>query len=208
MKLTKEVLEDFVSLSLGDDILPLIDILWVKKNVSEFKLAENLNITVNQVRNMLYRLGEYNLVSSTRKKDKRKGWYIYYWSLNEKSTFNAIWRFKQKKLQEFKDRVNREKDGILGIKSPIYNIDGIGSPEAIGIPKEHFTILEGVPENILEKCSLIANKIGIAVFESLGSQGTNIMIQNGLGAGQKVPHFAIEVVPRVENDGLNLTWEA
>ena len=34
------------------------------------------------------------------------------------------------------------------------------------------------------------------------------MIQNGLGAGQKVPHFAIEVVPRVENDGLNLTWEA
>ncbi|MBT6774994.1 HIT family protein [Candidatus Woesearchaeota archaeon] len=75
-------------------------------------------------------------------------------------------------------------------------------------PKEHFTILEGVPENILEKCSLIANKIGIAVFESLGSQGTNIMIQNGLGAGQKVPHFAIEVVPRVENDGLNLTWEA
>ncbi|MBL7051708.1 MAG: hypothetical protein ISS01_01315 [Nanoarchaeota archaeon] len=113
MKLTKEVLEDFVSLSLGDDILPLIDILWSKKNVSEFKLAENLNITVNQVRNMLYRLGEYNLVMSTRKKDKRKGWYIYYWSLNEKSTFNAIWRFKQKKLQEFKDRVNREKDGIF-----------------------------------------------------------------------------------------------
>jgi len=75
-------------------------------------------------------------------------------------------------------------------------------------PKQHFTILEGVPENILEKCSLIANKIGIAVFESLGSQGTNIMIQNGLGAGQKVPHFAIEVVPRVENDGINLTWEA
>ncbi|MBT4805370.1 HIT family protein [Candidatus Woesearchaeota archaeon] len=75
-------------------------------------------------------------------------------------------------------------------------------------PKEHFTILEVVPEEILEKCSLIANKIGIAVFESLGSQGTNIIIQNGLGAGQKVPHFAIEVVPRVENDGLGLQWDA
>jgi hypothetical protein len=36
----------------------------------------------------------------------------------------------------------REKDGILRIKSPIYNIDGIGSPEAIGIPKEHFTICQ------------------------------------------------------------------
>ncbi len=74
-------------------------------------------------------------------------------------------------------------------------------------PKEHFTILEMVPENILEKCVTIANKVGIAVFEGLGSQGTNIIIQNGLGAGQKVPHFSIEVIPRVENDGLNLQWE-
>jgi len=75
-------------------------------------------------------------------------------------------------------------------------------------PKQHFTILEVVPEEILEKCSLIANKVGIAVFESLGSQGTNIIVQNGLGAEQKVPHFAIEVVPRVENDGLGLQWDA
>ena len=74
-------------------------------------------------------------------------------------------------------------------------------------PKEHFTILEMIPEEILKKCVMAANKISIAIFESLGSQGTNIMIQNGLGAGQKVPHFSIEVVPRVENDGLNLQWE-
>ena len=37
-------------------------------------------------------------------------------------------------------------------------------------------------------------------------QGTNILIQNGLGAGQKVPHFAMEVIPRREEDGLQLQW--
>ena len=74
------------------------------------------------------------------------------------------------------------------------------------LSKEHFTILEMVPDPILEKCSILANKVSMAIFESLGSHGTNILIQNGLGAGQKVPHFAVEIVPRIENDNLPLQW--
>ncbi len=86
--------------------------------------------------------------------------------------------------------------------------DHVATPGQISvIPKEHHTILEMVPDVILEKCSVLANKVSIAVFESLGAQGTNIVIQNGLGAGQTVPHFSIEVIPRQENDGLNLQWE-
>src|SRR3989344_2973439 len=74
-------------------------------------------------------------------------------------------------------------------------------------PKEHFTILELVPDHILEKCVSIANKVSIAIFDSLGCQGTNFLVQNGLGAGQIVPHFSIEVIPRIENDNLNLRWD-
>jgi len=86
--------------------------------------------------------------------------------------------------------------------------DNIITPGQITIfSKEHFTILEMVPNEILSKCSLMANKVSIAVFEGLGAQGTNILIQNGLGAGQSVPHFALEVVPRQENDAIPLTWE-
>lgn len=36
----------------------------------------------------------------------------------------------------------REKDGILRIKSPIYNISGLDIPESLGIPKDHFTICQ------------------------------------------------------------------
>src|SRR3989344_66290 len=74
-------------------------------------------------------------------------------------------------------------------------------------PKEHFTILELVPEHILEKCVSIANKVSIAIFDSLGCQGTNFLVQNGLGAGQIVPHFSIEIIPRIENDNLDLRWD-
>jgi len=75
------------------------------------------------------------------------------------------------------------------------------------IPKNHFTILEMVPDAILKKCAALSNTVSTTIFETMGCQGTNIIIQNGLGAGQKVPHFALEVLPRREGDGLNLQWE-
>lgn len=74
------------------------------------------------------------------------------------------------------------------------------------IPKEHYTILELVPDGILQKCAKLANKVSISIFETMGCHGTNIMIQNGTAAEQKIPHFAVEVIPRRENDGLNLQW--
>ncbi|MEK6950247.1 MAG: HIT family protein [Nanoarchaeota archaeon] len=73
-------------------------------------------------------------------------------------------------------------------------------------PKEHFTIFELVPDEILRRCATLANKAGIAVFESIGAQGTNVIVQNGLPAGQQVPHFALEIIPRRENDNLPLSW--
>ncbi|MBI2125062.1 HIT family protein [Candidatus Woesearchaeota archaeon] len=74
------------------------------------------------------------------------------------------------------------------------------------LPRQHFTILELVPDEIVRKCSVLASKVSQAVFDSLEPQGTNILVHNGLGGGQKVPHFAIEIIPRREGDGLNLQW--
>ncbi len=65
----------------GTDIMPLIKALGTKKPVSEYKLAENINQEVNQTRTMLYKLHQANLVSCIKKKDAKKGWYVYYWSL-------------------------------------------------------------------------------------------------------------------------------
>ena len=74
------------------------------------------------------------------------------------------------------------------------------------LPKEHCTILEMVPEELLAAAASTANKASTILFEQLGAQGTNILVQNGIGAGQKVPHFAVEVIPRREGDGLKLNW--
>lgn len=107
-------------------------------------------------------------------------------------------------ISEHKQGIILEHDGII-----IAARDHILGPGQISVfPKEHFTIMEMVPEDILERCASVANKVSIATFESLGSQGTNLIVKNGVGAAQTVPHFAIDIVPRKENDGLNFQWDA
>ena len=74
-------------------------------------------------------------------------------------------------------------------------------------PKKHTPILETLPDYELGDLFLVASKLSVAVFESLGVQGTNIILQNGTSAGQTVPHVALHIIPRVENDGMNFQWQ-
>src|SRR3989338_5285393 len=75
------------------------------------------------------------------------------------------------------------------------------------MPKNHYPILEQVPDIEIGRLFQASNKISSAIFESLGVQGTNIFVANGIPAGQTVAHFTINVIPRKENDGINLQWQ-
>jgi len=72
--------------------------------------------------------------------------------------------------------------------------------------KEHHTIIEQVPDPVVQNTFKIANKLSTVLFETLNIQGTNIIVQNGTAAGQTIPHFSVNIVPRSENDGLNFQW--
>src|SRR3989344_8063391 len=98
MNLSNQVIEDVVSQIAGEEVLPLVRILKNKKNVSEFKLAEKIEQDVNVTRDYLYRLYHANLVSYTRKKDKKKGWYIYYWTFRLKRINQLTLQLKKEKL--------------------------------------------------------------------------------------------------------------
>ncbi len=75
------------------------------------------------------------------------------------------------------------------------------------VPRKHTPILEQVPDPVVAELFVKANKISVALFEALGAQGTNMLIQNGVPAGQQHPHTILHVIPRRENDGLNLAWK-
>lgn len=102
-------IEDVVSQLIGEDVLPLVKVLKNKKNVSEFKLASAIRREINLTRNMLYRLYDQNLVSFNRKKDKKKGWYIYYWTFNLKRIKYLGGELKKKRLEKLQERLEREQ---------------------------------------------------------------------------------------------------
>ena len=111
MRLDTEALKELVREIAGKDVVPLVELLKDKVNISEFVLADKLKITVNQVRNMLYRLYSYNLVTFTRKKDKKKGWYIYYWTFDNYKAREEILNLKKRKIENLKRLLERERDG-------------------------------------------------------------------------------------------------
>src|SRR3989344_4696126 len=93
----KEIVKDVV----GGEAEKIVDLLNGKKNINEFLIAKKLNLTINQTRNILYKLGDVGLVSFIRKKDSKKGgWYTYFWTLN---TGKAIDLLKSKILRSLED---------------------------------------------------------------------------------------------------------
>ena len=71
------------------------------------------------------------------------------------------------------------------------------------LPKEHYTILPQVPEEELIHLFVIAKTLSNAALRAMQVHGTNIVVANGIAAGQKAQHFMIHIIPRKEEDGIN-----
>lgn len=124
MKLSNKIVESVVSEVAGQDVIPLVKALKNKKNISEFKLAEDIKQEINTTRNMLYRLYDANLVSFIRKKDKKKGWYIYYWTFNAKRIKELTKNLKVQRLEKLKERLSRENASkFFACKSKCIRLD-------------------------------------------------------------------------------------
>ncbi|HIH42896.1 TPA: HIT family protein [Candidatus Woesearchaeota archaeon] len=76
------------------------------------------------------------------------------------------------------------------------------------VPKEHHTIFEQVPDAETSKMFTVASKLSAALFDSLNLGGTNMIIANGVAAGQDIPHVAMHIIPRMQQgDNLNFEWK-
>jgi len=87
----------------------------------------------------------------------------------------------------------------------VLDINPVTTGHTIIFPKKHFSILPQIPDvgNLFN----LANKVASSLFESLGAQGTNILVANGQLAGQNIPHVIVNVIPRYKDDKVNLDLE-
>lgn len=107
------------------------------------------------------------------------------------------------------DLISGNKEGVVfenDVVLAILKSDANSIGQVSVIPKEHYTIFEQVPDEIVEIVFDIANKLSLVLVEAMGAQGVNLLVNNGISAGQKVPHFLVDLVPRFPEDGVNLAW--
>lgn len=95
------LLKELVMKLAGKGAEQIVDVLFGKKNVNEFKIADKLKLTINQTRNILYRLVEAGVMESTRKKDKKKGWYTYFWTIDVYKALKVSETVKKQEIDTF-----------------------------------------------------------------------------------------------------------
>ena len=108
IKLLKEIVVSVV----GNVGLKIVDLLYGQKNVNEFLIAKKLGLTINQTRNVLYKLADEGLVSFIRKKDSKKGgWYTYFWTLNSGKSLGKLRDKLEKLISESKEKLSLRRAG-------------------------------------------------------------------------------------------------
>ena len=78
---------------------------------------------------------------------------------------------------------------------------------ALILPKVHASDLFSLPDETASKVLVLAKKIAGILKEGLHADGINILQNNGEAAGQTVFHFHMHLIPRYQDDTVQVTWE-
>ncbi len=72
--------------------------------------------------------------------------------------------------------------------------------------KEHVENIYGLDDAQASALLRAASRVARAIRDSFSPLGLSVYQANGKPAGQTVFHFHIHLLPRHENDGMELTW--
>jgi histidine triad (HIT) family protein len=72
------------------------------------------------------------------------------------------------------------------------------------VPKQHFENVFDIDESALQKVVAVGKRLAVDMKKNLNAVGINLANNNGKHAHQIVFHFHLHVIPRYENDGLEM----
>jgi len=97
-------------------------------------------------------------------------------------------------------RVVYQDDNVISFLSK----DAESFGHTLIVPKEHFPDLYSIPEKLLGAILAVVKKISIHYKNILGASGVNLLHASGKSAQQSVFHFHIHLIPRFDDDNLDL----
>ena len=92
----------------GDDSVTVVNILKKKSEATDEMLANESTVRLNTVRKILYKLYDHGLVSCTRVRDEKTGWFIFYWKLQTDQLDAFIRSRKRRVLEKLKHKLDYE----------------------------------------------------------------------------------------------------
>lgn len=88
----------------------------------------------------------------------------------------------------------------------IMDVSPASKGHALILPKEHYANVYELTDELAAKVYVLAKKMVTKLKDIVECDGYNILQNNGVAAGQTVFHFHMHLIPRYENDEVNIGW--
>ncbi len=110
--------------------------------------------------------------------------------------------------ENLEGRITADGDGIRKIAfierpdlAAVFVNPGQARPgHALVIPTRHATTVLDITESEAEALARLVKRVARALYDAFDPVGINIFQNNGIGAGQSIPHYHVHVVPRYTGD--------
>ena len=112
MKDVSAVIFGFLEELLGEGGVEVASTIYDNEYTDE-EIAKETGIRVNTVRKVLYRLYDNRLASYRRTRDKKTGWYIYYWKMDLNKASEIMRNLEREYLQTLVQKLEYERNNMF-----------------------------------------------------------------------------------------------
>jgi len=83
------------------------------------------------------------------------------------------------------------------------DINPVNQGHTLVVPKQHYQTITDMPLEELKQVISVVYKAVSALEKEFDPDGVNLIQNNGLHAGQLIPHVHFHLIPRIEGDEIN-----
>jgi len=110
MSVLDEELIKIANLFGGEEAVTIVKSLKKLGEGTDETVANDCSVRLNTIRKVLYKLYDHGLVSCTRVRDEKTGWFIFYWRLQPDQLDAFIRSRKKRILDRLKVRLDYERN--------------------------------------------------------------------------------------------------